>query len=101
MSFNNFNCLSCINTRYGDIGDPVWECQQCGALMWYQERKHKFSNTSKPKFQLCCGGGKVQLPLLEQPPQLQQNLLFQNHNTQSKNYQANARTYNAMFSFTS
>jgi len=32
--------------------------------------------TSKPKFQLCYGEGKVQLPLLEQPPQLLQNLLF-------------------------
>jgi hypothetical protein len=69
--------------------------------MWYQERKQKSKNTSNPKFQLCCAAGKVQLPQLEQPPQLLQNLLSQNQGTQSKNYQANARTYNAMFSFTS
>jgi hypothetical protein len=69
--------------------------------MWYQERKEKSRNTSIPKFQLCCGNGKVQLPLLEQPPQLLQDLLFQNQTKASKNYQANARTYNAMFSFTS
>ena len=50
MSFNNFNCLSCINTRYGDIGDPVWECQQCGALMWYQERRQKFSKLLNQNF---------------------------------------------------
>jgi len=39
--------------------------------------------------------------MLEQPPQPLQNLLFQNHSKASKNYQSNARTYNAMFSFTS
>jgi len=65
--------------------------------MWYQERKQKSKNTSNLKFQLCCAGGKVQLPQLEQPPQLLQNLLCQNQTTESKNYQANARTYNAIY----
>jgi hypothetical protein len=69
--------------------------------MWYQERKQKSRNTSSPKFQICCGDGKVQLPLLEQPPPLMQQLLFNNSSAASKNYQANSRTYNAMFSFTS
>lgn len=57
-----------METIYGDIGNPNWECQHCGALMWYQERKEKSRNSCKPKFQMCCGGGNVQLPLLEQPP---------------------------------
>jgi hypothetical protein len=94
------NVLNVV-TGYGDIGQPNWECEFCGALMWYQERRQKSKNTTKPKFQLCCQHGKVQLPLLEQPPQLLQHLLFDNQSKTSKNYQNNARTYNAMFSFTS
>lgn len=70
----------------------MWECQKCGALIWYQERKDKSRNTTIPKFQLCCGGGKVQLPLLEPPPQLLQDLLDGNQSVASKNYQANTRT---------
>lgn len=85
---------------YGDIGDPVWECPDCSAMMWYQERKQKNKHTQNPKFHLCCGSGKVQLPLLEQPPELLQRLLL-DQTKASKNYQSNARTYNAMFSFTS
>jgi len=69
--------------------------------MWYQERKEKSRNATMPKFQLCCGGGKVQLPLLDQPPQLLQDLLFGNQTPASKNFQANTRTYNVMFAFTS
>jgi len=91
----------CNATAYSDIGDPVWECKTCGALMWYQERNGKSRNTTTPQFQLCCGGGKVQLPLLDPPPQLLQDFLFGNQSPASKNYQANNRTYNAMFSFTS
>lgn len=57
-----------MDTGYSDIGDPISECEHCGALMWYQERKDKYRNSSIPKFMMCCGNGKVQLPLLEQPP---------------------------------
>jgi len=102
-SINNNNYFSPIyaeHTVYGDIGDPVWEYPKCGALMWYQDRKSKSRNTSVPKFQLCCRAGKVQLPLLDQPPSLLQNFLFQNATKASKNFQSNIRTYNAMFSFT-
>ncbi|PNY10906.1 helicase-like protein [Trifolium pratense] len=86
---------------YFDIGDPVWECQQCGAHMWYQERKNRSKNTLRPEFQQCCHGGKAELSLLEQPPKLLQQLLFNNVRTDSKNYQAHTRIYNSMFAFTS
>ncbi|KAI5437866.1 hypothetical protein KIW84_023834 [Lathyrus oleraceus] len=45
---------------YYDIGDPVIECQYCGANMWYSERKNKCRHASNPKFSMCCGSGKVQ-----------------------------------------
>ncbi|KAI5418999.1 hypothetical protein KIW84_043278 [Lathyrus oleraceus] len=60
---------------YYDIGDPVIECQYCGANMWYSERKNKCRHASNPKFSMCCGSGKVQLPLLKPAPKVLQHLL--------------------------
>ncbi|XP_058741855.1 uncharacterized protein LOC131614260 [Vicia villosa] len=87
--------------EYSDIGDRVWECQFCHAYMWYQERKQKSQNTTVPKFHKCCKSGKVVLPLLASPPPLLQHLLHSGTSSESKNYQSNLCTYNAMFSFTS
>ncbi|GAU49129.1 hypothetical protein TSUD_376720 [Trifolium subterraneum] len=86
---------------YSDIGDPLFECQKCGAHMWYQERRGKSRDSATPTFQLCCGNGKVQLPLLKHAPQSLQDLLFDPNNKQSKHFQQNIRMYNSMFSFTS
>ncbi|KAL6581948.1 hypothetical protein OROMI_005962 [Orobanche minor] len=44
--------------------------------------------------------GQVKLPLLQQPPQLLQDLL-ENRHEKSKNYIENIRTLNSMFAFTS
>jgi hypothetical protein len=69
--------------------------------MWYLERKHKSKSTATPLFQLCCGNGKVQLPLLRQPPPVLQHLLFDHQSEDTKNFQQNTRMYNSMFSFSS
>jgi len=69
--------------------------------MWYQERTQKHKHTTIPKFYLCCGDGKVQLPLLKDPPPMLQYLLFDNNANDSKNYQQHIRIYNMMFAFTS
>jgi len=61
----------------------------------------KHRNAANPKFQLCCGNGKVQLPLLKEPPSLLQHLLFSSNFADSKNYQQNIWAYNMMFAFTS
>ncbi|XP_058765892.1 uncharacterized protein LOC131639412 [Vicia villosa] len=68
------------NQSYSDIGDPVWECLICQACMW---------------------SGKIVLPYMKQPPLLLEKLLHHKTDPESKNFQANIRTYNAMFSFTS
>ncbi|KAL5162605.1 hypothetical protein HKD37_07G019693 [Glycine soja] len=34
---------------YIDIGDPVWECPHCKAMMWYDERINKDKQTNKPR----------------------------------------------------
>ncbi|KAL5124303.1 Replication protein A DNA-binding subunit B [Glycine soja] len=54
-----------------------------------------------PRFSLCCGDDKVELPLLQNPPQYLQQLLFHDDTIDSKNYQHNLRAYNMMFAFTS
>ncbi|KAI5418194.1 hypothetical protein KIW84_042722 [Lathyrus oleraceus] len=86
---------------YYDIGDPVIECQYCGANMWYSERKNKCRHASNSKFSMCCGSGKVQLPLLKPAPKVLQHLLFDNESCESKNFQQQIRMYNVMFAFTS
>jgi hypothetical protein len=69
--------------------------------MWYQERKYKRKHTLTPQFQLCCHGGKAQLPLLKKPPKVLHHLLLNNQSSQSKNYQTHTRIYNSMFAFSS
>ncbi|KAL6524352.1 hypothetical protein OROHE_016023 [Orobanche hederae] len=81
------------------MGDPTYTCGFCGALMWFDERLKK-SPLSSPEFGLCCSRGKIQLPLLKQPPRLLRDLL-QNRHIKSRNYIDNIRAYNMMYAFTS
>ncbi|KAH1162123.1 hypothetical protein GYH30_000841, partial [Glycine max] len=86
---------------YSDLGDQLIQCRYCNAQMWYDERISKDKNCQNPRFSLCCGDGKVELPLLQNPPQYLQRLLFHDDTIDSKNYQHNLRAYNMMFAFTS
>ena len=92
---------SCLGATYNDIGDPVWKCKHYNAMMRYDERINKDKQSKNPRFALCCGDGKIQLPLLEDPPQPMRQLLFDSNSTKSKNFQANIRSYNLMFAFRS
>lgn len=51
-------------------GGPSHECPYCGAVFWYQERVKKSSTLSKRKivYNVCCKGGKIELPELRIPP---------------------------------
>ncbi|PNX70728.1 ATP-dependent DNA helicase PIF1, partial [Trifolium pratense] len=51
-------------------------------------------------FSICCGKGKVQLPLLKKPPDLLLALI-NGRDRRSKNFKDNYRAYNSMFAFTS
>ncbi|KAH1147779.1 hypothetical protein GYH30_042763 [Glycine max] len=70
------------------------QCRYCNAQIWYDERISKYKNCAGPRFSLCCGDGKVKLPLLQNPPQYLQQLLFDDNTIDSKNYQHNLRAYN-------
>ncbi|XP_028778037.1 uncharacterized protein LOC114734585 [Neltuma alba] len=70
-------------------------------MLWYNERIKKDTKRINITFSMCCLKGKVQLPLMRPPPSKLQNLFFSKDSTDSKNFQANIRQYNNMFSFTS
>ncbi|KAG4990661.1 hypothetical protein JHK87_024118 [Glycine soja] len=98
---SNTNEPAINNEGYSDLGDQAMQCRHCNAKMWYNERISKDKNTTSPKFSLCCGDVKVELPLLQTPPKYLEQLLFDDNATDSKNYQHNIQTYNMMFAFTS
>ena len=77
------------------------QCRYCNAKTLYNERILKDENCATPRFNLCCGDGKIELPLLQNPPKDLQRLLFDDNTIESKNYQHNIRAYNMMFAFTS
>ena len=89
-----------LNAGYFDVEDLVWPCIHCGAFLWCNERIQKHRDTNNPKFRLCCGQGKIQIPLLENPPTLLMRLL-NGEDPRSSKYMENIRAYNMMFSFTS
>jgi len=84
---------------YEDIGDPVFIFKECKAYIWYEEKINKSKRCVNLTF-MCCGNGKVQLPILKDPPIVLQRLLFDNGSKESKNYQNHIRTY-MMFAFIS
>lgn len=69
--------------------------------MWYQEIKHKSQNAANPKFSMCCGNGKIQLPLLKMSPKVLKGLLYGSETSESRTFQQHIRMYNMMFVFTS
>ena len=77
---------SCLGATYNDIGDPVWKCKHYNAMMRYDERINKDKQSKNPRFALCCGDGKIQLPLLEDPPRPLRQLLFDSNSKQAKNF---------------
>ncbi|KAJ3848605.1 hypothetical protein EV368DRAFT_76133 [Lentinula lateritia] len=73
------------------------ECPNCHALHWTAERLTK-SSATKPIFGTCCKSGKLQLPMLQNPPQELQNL-FDGTDYESKHFLDNIRSYNSAFAF--
>ncbi|KAF1868073.1 hypothetical protein Lal_00034015 [Lupinus albus] len=73
---SSFTSLTSIEEGYFDIGDPIIECEHCGAC-------------------------RIQLPFLRAPPPILEHLLFDLKSNDSVNYQNNIRLYNMMFAFTS
>ncbi|KAF7812798.1 putative PIF1 DNA helicase/replication protein A1-like protein [Senna tora] len=86
--------------EYRDISLPTYECEYCGAIMWYEERVNKAKKLVHPKFSLCFMQGKVQLPDVKKPPKLLFDL-FTKKDRRSVNFMKEIKNYNHMFVFTS
>lgn len=80
---------------YYDCGDCVCVCRFCGALFWYAERVRNRYKTNCPKYNHCCKGGSVVLPLPPTPPSKIYNLY------PDIGFLNDIRGYNTMFSMTS
>nr|GEY82715.1 helitron helicase-like domain-containing protein [Tanacetum cinerariifolium] len=82
-------------TSYIDLGDFKQECRHCGCLFWYNERLKGNDYGGRAEYHLCCGGGKIYMPLTPDPPVFIQQLLRNSH------FIEHVRAYNQMFSMTS
>ncbi|MCH79880.1 ATP-dependent DNA helicase PIF1 [Trifolium medium] len=83
-----------------DFGLPEFTCKWCHAELWYEERAEKSKTGPDVEFSICCGKGKVELPLLKKPPDLLLGLI-NGRDRRSKNFKDNYRAFNSMFAFTS
>ena len=83
-----------------DVGDCDYNCLWCGAYFWYMKRVGKNYNPTQLTFSMCCSKGKIQLPLLNTPPDSLVSLI-NGVDQRSFHFLHNIRSYNSMFAFTS
>nr|GFA93179.1 helitron helicase-like domain-containing protein [Tanacetum cinerariifolium] len=80
---------------YSDLGDCDCRCHYCGASFWYVERLKGRLHNRTPEYNLCCGGGRIQMQQSCEPPEYIKSL-FEN-----KHFMENIRAYTHMFAMTS
>nr|GEZ27889.1 helitron helicase-like domain-containing protein [Tanacetum cinerariifolium] len=80
---------------YSDLGDCDCRCHYCEASFWYVERLKGRLHNRTPKYNLCCGGGRIQMQQSCEPPEYIKSL-FEN-----KHFMENIRAYTHMFAMTS
>nr|GEW86227.1 helitron helicase-like domain-containing protein [Tanacetum cinerariifolium] len=83
-----------VSSMYVDIGDSLWSCNHCGARLWDGERLKGYANTRSPRYNKCCGAGKVVLHQQRYPPYYMKELL------KDRRFLDNIRAYNQMFAMT-
>ncbi|XP_071714847.1 uncharacterized protein [Rutidosis leptorrhynchoides] len=86
--------------EYRDLGDPIYICTSCKARLWKSEAMRGNPSFTRKAYSLCCLNDKVELPPLNDPPQLLLDL-FTGQSEHGKNFMENIRRYNMIFSFTS
>nr|GEU30341.1 helicase-like protein [Tanacetum cinerariifolium] len=85
---------------YHSLGAPSYQCHNCNATMWYEERNNKGKRITNPTFSLCCQEGKVLLPQFIETPEPLRRLLDYIEPATSR-FRDHIRVYNGMFCFTS
>ncbi|KAI3716506.1 hypothetical protein L1987_67427 [Smallanthus sonchifolius] len=66
----NSSSLSHVHTSssYESLGMCDQICEFCGAMFWFSERLAGFPLSRRPRYSICCRGGKVKLPQSFHPP---------------------------------
>jgi hypothetical protein len=82
-----------------DCGSKSVVCSASGAKMRLQEKVSQ-SMMTNIRFTMCCNNGVVQLPLLQEPPEVLRRLLS-GSNPRSRAFCEKIRMYNSILSFTS
>lgn len=85
---------------YLDIGDVIYICSVCKAMVWRGEAMRGNADLKKTCYSICCYNGKVELPKLIEPPRLLADL-YEGVSVKSRNFIQNIRRYNMLFAFTS
>lgn len=83
-----------------DIGDPDQLCGFCGAHVWMAEFTGRHVGSSPKGYSICCGKGKVQLPLLEVTP-TELAALLTGSSIRERKFQQGIRMYNTIFALCS
>ncbi|KAL8113763.1 hypothetical protein AgCh_020890 [Apium graveolens] len=94
------NGQNALSDEILDIGVAVKICCHCGAVMWRYEQTEQQQRLKSDMFSLCCGNGKVLLPLLRETPPELKSLLDGTHD-KSALFHKSSRLYNTAFGFTS
>nr|GEV19385.1 AT hook motif-containing protein, putative [Tanacetum cinerariifolium] len=89
-----------VQVSYHSLGAPSYQCPNCDATMWYEERNNKANKDQNPTFSLCFQQGKVLLPQFKDTPE-PLNRLFDYNQPVRSTFRDLIRVYNGMFCFTS
>ncbi|KAK1394686.1 hypothetical protein POM88_013742 [Heracleum sosnowskyi] len=83
-----------------DIGMPDQVCGYCTAQVWAAEFTGRHVGSGPKGYSICCGKGKVHLPLLsETPPELM--ALLTGNGSRERKFKQNNRMYNTIFALCS
>ncbi|KAK1360978.1 hypothetical protein POM88_045452 [Heracleum sosnowskyi] len=83
-----------------DLGKQEETCGFCRAQVWAAEFTGRHVGTGPKGYSICCGKGKVQLPLLRVPPS-ELDELISTRGTRSARFFNKSRIYNNIFAFCS
>lgn len=92
---SNIKRLPTLNS----LGHMNCICHSCGAFMWKNEVHTGFINVNS-KFSTCCVQGKIQLPYINEPPDLIKQLLSEDSN-EAKHFRHHIRAFNSSLAFAS
>ncbi|GJR55264.1 integrase, catalytic region, zinc finger, CCHC-type containing protein [Tanacetum coccineum] len=66
---DTFGHIGGVSYVYNDLGDCDQRCYHYGATFWFGEGLKGHSNSRKPAYHFCCGGGRIYMDPTPDPPE--------------------------------